>query len=444
MRSLGRCARALLGVVVVMALVHAGCGARFGEEPPKCVASFRDCDGDPSNGCETDVSFSNEACGSCGARCTSGLVCANGACRAPEDVVQIAAGADFSCARRASGEVLCWGANDEAQLGDGTRVDRASPAPVRGIDDAVSLSALGVHACVRRRDLSVWCWGGNYNGELGNGTTDLPDVPVEATLLRDAAQLTTYAVTCYLRRDGAVLCTGLNACGAAGGRSALPVAELDLVLAWPQATAVAGLCVLEEGGSVVCWGSNVHGEHGNGRVSDCPKDIAPSRVPGISGMTRIFHGLPGGACALSDEGALFCWGSNDHQKLTKGGEPLVSPQRVEGLPPIEKVAIGLAHACFLTSDRHVYCRGLKRDDAFPDRAGLRGGGDPFGHDYSPEQATIVPGLEDIVDLSAAGWHTCALRRDGQIWCWGWNGRGQIGVGRPGDPMFAAVPTRVPL
>ena len=35
------------------------------------------------------------------------------------DAVELAAGFDFVCARRATGAVVCWGANDYGQLGDG-------------------------------------------------------------------------------------------------------------------------------------------------------------------------------------------------------------------------------------------------------------------------------------------------------------------------------------
>ena len=34
-----------------------------------------------------------------------------------------------------------------------------------------------------------------------------------------------------------------------------------------------------------------------------------------------------------------------------------------------------------------------------------------------------------VDTSA---HTCVIREDGSVWCWGSNSRGQLGVGGGGD------------
>ncbi len=49
------------------------------------------------------------------------------------DAVEIAVGFDHACALRANDEVVCWGANDNAQLGDGTLIDRTRPIGVLGL-----------------------------------------------------------------------------------------------------------------------------------------------------------------------------------------------------------------------------------------------------------------------------------------------------------------------
>ena len=74
-----------------------------------------------------------------------------------------------TCALNTSGTAYCWGWNGNGQLGDGTRVDHLTPAPVVG---AVQLSMIGLggsHTCGMRGN-AVWCWGSNLFGQLGIGS----------------------------------------------------------------------------------------------------------------------------------------------------------------------------------------------------------------------------------------------------------------------------------
>jgi hypothetical protein len=63
-----------------------------------------------------------------------------------EDAVEIAAGTSFTCARLASGKVLCWG--DAKLLGANLDETFSAPIAVVGLDDALSLSASADHGSV--------------------------------------------------------------------------------------------------------------------------------------------------------------------------------------------------------------------------------------------------------------------------------------------------------
>ena len=54
--------------------------------------------------------------------------------------------------------------------------------------------------------------------------------------------------------------------------------------------------------------------------------------------------------------------------------------------------------------------------------------------------TPVPGLSDVVDLTAGPYHTCALLTGGTVSCWGWNQDGQLG---DGTTTGRTSPTPVP-
>jgi alpha-tubulin suppressor-like RCC1 family protein len=110
---------------------------------------------------------------------------------------------------------------------------------------------------------------------------------------------------------------------------------------------------------------------------------------------------------------------------------------VVGLSGVTALAVGAGHGCAVLVDATVACWGQN------DRGQL-GAGDPSGPEScasgpcSPAPVPVL-GLFDASDL-AAGWaHTCALRLDGTVWCWGDNAYGQLGDGTT-DPH--ALPVEV--
>ena len=89
-------------------------------------------------------------------------------------------GAIVSCARQSDGTVWCWGDGANGALGDGTTSGtRRDPAPVTGLTDAVEVEAGSSHVCARRTDDTLVCWGRNQQLQLGDpaftdGTSAVP------------------------------------------------------------------------------------------------------------------------------------------------------------------------------------------------------------------------------------------------------------------------------
>lgn len=91
-------------------------------------------------------------------------------------VTQVSAGGSvyaygFTCAVVDDGRVFCWGCNDDGQLGDGTTVSRATPAPVWGLSGMVEVATSYQTACARNGAGETWCWGYGQAGRLGHGST---------------------------------------------------------------------------------------------------------------------------------------------------------------------------------------------------------------------------------------------------------------------------------
>ncbi|MCA9682460.1 MAG: hypothetical protein KC457_09720, partial [Myxococcales bacterium] len=61
--------------------------------------------------------------------------------------VAISAGGGHSCVLRGTGVVLCWGANDKGQLGDGTTKGHERPSVVGSLPPVIGLAAAGSRTC---------------------------------------------------------------------------------------------------------------------------------------------------------------------------------------------------------------------------------------------------------------------------------------------------------
>ena len=91
-----------------------------------------------------------------------------------EDVTEIAAGGDSTCARLTDGRVFCWGANGTGALGDGTTTSRGFAAAVTGISDAAGLFVGRGVACAWRTSGALLCWGRNADRQLGDAAFTEP------------------------------------------------------------------------------------------------------------------------------------------------------------------------------------------------------------------------------------------------------------------------------
>ncbi|MGB0284821.1 MAG: putative Ig domain-containing protein, partial [Candidatus Poseidoniaceae archaeon] len=92
-------------------------------------------------------------------------------------VVDLDAGERHACTVTTEGEVFCWGANDHGQLGR----DTGHASAFAGLVDLPDgVRALGVatganHTCIHDQRGDVWCWGSNLKGQLGSHAFANPD-----------------------------------------------------------------------------------------------------------------------------------------------------------------------------------------------------------------------------------------------------------------------------
>ncbi len=86
---------------------------------------------------------------------------------------RIAGGQEQTCVVETDGDVLCWGANYYGQLGSAVSSTTSVPTPVVGLpDNIVDVTASADNTCALAADGRVFCWGEDQFGQAGNGGID--------------------------------------------------------------------------------------------------------------------------------------------------------------------------------------------------------------------------------------------------------------------------------
>jgi alpha-tubulin suppressor-like RCC1 family protein len=341
-------------------------------------------------------------------------------------VAAVAAGRGHTCSLSTSGAVSCWGANAHGQLGNGSTTYRVTPVAVNGLGSGVTAIVAGdYHACALTATGGVVCWGANADGEVGDGTTSDRLTPASVSGLGSGVIGITAGErhTCAVTSAGAAWCWGANDTGAVGDGTGIgrqvPTAVSGLSSGVAMIAAGGNhTCAVTTAGAVRCWGQNQHGPLGDGTETN---RAAPVAVSGIAdGITAVSAG-PDFTCALSNNGAVRCWGANQYGQLGDGGTATrLTPSSSVVYSGIEEVAAGGTSVCAVAGSGGVHCWG-------DNWAGQLGNGTFTG------RTTVgnVIGLRDEV-AAAGSSHTCTLTPAGGVRCWGQNTYGQLGDGTTAD------------
>jgi alpha-tubulin suppressor-like RCC1 family protein len=124
-------------------------------------------------------------------------------------------------------------------------------------------------------------------------------------------------------------------------------------------------------------------------------------------------------CARKNDGRIFCFGWNGAGQLGDGSlDDRTAPTATAPSLRFLSVSAGARHTCGLDVNRRLWCWGDNTD-------GQIGVGTTNGPVLQPT-AIGAAGTWSAASLGIS--HSCALRVDGELFCWGANDRGALGDG----------------
>lgn len=316
---------------------------------------------------------------------------------------------------------------------------------------AVKLALGAFHACAVLDDGGLRCWG--TRGYIGSGNaltigddeppSVAPDVAIGGRVVDVAAG---WYHTCAVLESGAVRCFGVANDGRLGygnaqdiGDDETPASAGDIDLGGTATQVSAGpqhTCARLANGAVRCWGKNGDyqlGHAGQATIGDDESPAAAGDVDVGGPVLQVVVGY-GHSCALLEGGKVRCWGSGSGGRLGYGNENTIGDDETPaaaGDVDLGGEAVALAagsfHTCALLTAGNVRCWGYgpRGELGYADRY-------PVGDDETPAQAGDVDVGGPVLEIAAGDYATCAVLVGGAVRCWGAGDQGQLGTGNVMD------------
>ena len=275
----------------------------------------------------------------------------------------------------------------------------------------------------------LWLWGENYSGTLGDGTYDAKSSPVQTIAGGTDWKLVAsgYHNTLAIKNDGSLWAWGSNNHGSLGDGTTndtnMPIqigedknwSKLGAGNAYWDASAA-----IKTDGTLYLWGYGGYGSLGNENTDDVSSPI--QTVAGGTDWKQVSRAWDHTG-AIKTDGTLWMWGNNETGSLADGTTDNKSS-------PVQTICGG-------NNWSQVSCNGYDSTTAFAAAIKVDGtlwtwGYNGYGQlgdgttDSKSSPIQTMAGGTNWKYVSCGGGHIVAAKTDGTIWAWGSNYDGQLG------------------
>lgn len=370
------------------------------------------------------------------------------------NIIDIAAGNNYSVAVDKDGNLYTWGSNSNGCIGKETTADQLLPKKNIYINDVMLVTAGTRTVTVAKKDGTVWAFGNNELGQLGNGITENTYVPVQIgedslyvesnhvvvpefgtfelkggmknfNLIKDVTiGGVTYETgdTGVAIVDGTGKITGVNEGNGiivvkANGTDQKAIVRVDTVRKGTEikpmtVTAGSHQVILRANGEVWTYGDNTNGELGdNTKISKdtlCKVNFAEgTKIKEIAAGDN--HVL-----ALDLDGNVWAWGRNNNSQVGVSAVEVLQPVKLELGAKAVKISAGYNQSFAITEDNKLIAWGLNSDG----QLGL-------GTNEIKLAPTMVQNVKDVLDVAVGKTHVAIIRTNGEVYTSGNNSYGSL-------------------
>ncbi len=341
----------------------------------------------------------------------------------------IVPGYEQTCAVASTGDSYCWGNERYGALGNGVEINQSQLTAVMVLGGHTFSSLTGgySHSCGLTAAGAAWCWGKAQIGQLGNGTTVNASTPVAVSGNHVFVQLSSGSSdrTCGITDTGEAWCWGSNSggglgVGATGAGSSIPVRVAGNSVYRQVAAGASGGCALREDGAPFCWGSNGYGQLGNGKTGGTSS--VPVEVDGDHRFVQLVAGF-GHYCGRKPDNSVWCWGFNSLGQLGDGTRiNRSSPVLATFGKQFVTITAGSVSMCGLSSTGVASCWGDGSSGTLGDGSTVTS----LDH-FSLTPVPVLGGLQ-FREISGTSNTLCGIALDNKAYCWGSGNYGIIGDG----------------
>lgn len=391
-------------------------------------------------------------------------------------------------ALKTGGAIWSWGNNTYGQVGDNTAVNRSSPVQIGALTTWTKIASGDYHSLAVKSDGTMWSWGYNGYGQLGHGNTTNRSSPVQVGALTTWANVFASGNRSFgIKTDGTLWSWGQNFIGyyefnfgVAGlgvGDSTSRNSPVQVGTATDWSNVVIGgdawgaMKAIKSDGTLWAWGANYHV---NNMLEPSPTNNFSFNLVSADNWTsaravkaiQTYNSRGSGVLARRSDGTLWRWGGSG--TAFGAGEYTDDPvhwrsspvQVTTGSKWTDEYDVGSQNRSIaidrdgklwkLTSAASLLATGSWSKVAMGFDAGApasiynlcltttgqlwASGVNNYGN-LGDNSTTFVAfdtlkriGTSTWSQVAAAWFSSYGIRTDGTLWAWGYNNKGQLGLG----------------